>query len=147
MSTNQRKSETRINSVDIFGGIFALVKLAGHLGIDPNRHTQDHYFAYDSACVAVAQRVLEISEERGDNCRFRMITHVIHGDSPAARDELTFWLSTHTMHLRTPGNGMYYFSIDDGFAEHMLETSIRHTGYTREIFEELAQLFLSIYNG
>lgn len=147
MSKGQQSKEMRINSVDVFGGVFALVKLAGHLGIDPNRHTQDHYFAYDAACVAVAQRVLELSDERGDNCRFRMRAHVIHGDCPTARDELTFWLSTHTMHLRVPGNGQYYFSISDSYAEDMLERSITQTGYAREIFEELTHLFLGIYNG
>lgn len=145
MPKTKRNKQIEIEAVDIFGGIISLICIRGYKGIDPRRRTSEQRYAYDAACVAVSKRVLELCAERDDYCTFRMVADQMHGDSRRAREELMFWLSCGLVHMRIPSDGFYYFSIGKDEAEEKLQRHIEHTGYTREMFEELTDLFESIY--
>lgn len=145
MPKAEEAQATRINTQDVFDGIFAMVKLRSYDGIDPERSGANGYL-YVNACIAVTQRVMELSKERGDECTFRMRPHQIHGTCPDARQVINYWLGSGCMHLRVPGVGFYYFSIFNSQATEILEDSMHNTGYTREIFTELTELFLNTYN-
>lgn len=137
--------QTRINCGDVFSGVFATLRIRGYIGIQINRMTAVDSLAYDSACEAVYKRVRELCDERGDNCRFVIITHRFHGDSQKARDELWHWVSYRMMQLRSDGKGYFYFSINEDFANNVLEHAVNSTGYTKEIFDELTDLFVDVY--
>ncbi len=127
-----------VSAEDVFGGVFSVLVTRGYTKIQPNQAD----CAYDSACQAVYLRVLELCDEQDKECGFVILPHMTHGDSQVARDQLRIWLSSRLMHFRNPGDGAYYFSITPRDAEFFLNNSVRVTGFSRRIFEELTDIFI-----
>lgn len=146
MPKTKHKQQTEVEAVDIFGGIFSLLRIRDYESLNPYRLTNRNYYAYDEACIVVSRRVNELCTERGDYCAFCIVVDTNFGNSPNAFAEILFWQSCRRLYKKLHSNSRdFFFCISKSQAESILLRCMYHTGYTRVIFEELTDLFESIY--
>jgi hypothetical protein len=145
MTRTKASGDVEITSHDIFDGIFCLMVMRGHSGIDIETHTSEHYYAYDAACEAVSRRVKELCDADPKKVCTFIIRCDMYGISETARDQIHSWLRFGGAHLRTNGHGYIFFDMNADWAEETLKRQITATGFSREVYEDLTKIFLSIY--
>ncbi len=144
--TRERAEKTLIGDRDVFDGIFCLLIMRGFTFVDPDQHTSQHYYAYDAACKVVSERVKQLCAPEDSGKIWYVTIHPdVHGISETARDQIRSWLSWGGVYIRSGGGSRHYFDIGVNEAQATLERMINVTGYSRETFEELTEIFIKIY--
>ncbi len=146
------QTRQRVYTDDIFDGVLACLVLRGYESIHPGKVRLEpdkiinSYRYFDQACQAVYIRVKQECERRDIRCNFSIFLDEFFGNSDTCSQIISSWLSSRLCYARIPGDGYIYFNISKDRAERILDRMCSMTTFRKEFYEELAELFLRVYN-
>lgn len=125
----------RLTEDDFFSGFFAALVLNGYKALS----VSDERF--DEALAKVFQSLLEHSEERGLDVRFRIMLHPIHRDSATVRHGILCAMQRGEVTLDAPRNDVLRIGLTEEWAEEILAS----LPGGKELFMELSSEFLDLF--